>query len=107
MTDGLTEGFLKVAVDPRTGRIQSATIIGHHAGELVTTLTAGIVGGKKLSSLANVIVPYPTYSDAIKKAADAAMQDELRGWKLRLAKWWMGLSNRTGSSPIPFNEGHG
>lgn len=93
VTDAQADGFLKVALNRRSGKIIGATIVGPCAGELVTTITSAMVARRRLSSLADVIVPYPTHADAIKKAADAALQDHLRGWRLQLVRWWISITD--------------
>jgi len=89
-TDGEDEGFLAVTVDERSGRIFSATCVSTRAGELIAMLTSAMTKGQRLAALADNIFPYPTHADAIKKAADAAVQDRLAGWKLRWARRWVG-----------------
>ncbi|HEV7298021.1 MAG TPA: mercuric reductase [Tepidisphaeraceae bacterium] len=91
-TDGDEEGFLAVTVDQGNGRIISATCVGTRAGELIAMLTAAMTKGQRLAALADVIFPYPTHADTIKKAADAAVQDWLAGWKMRLVRRWVGRS---------------
>jgi pyruvate/2-oxoglutarate dehydrogenase complex dihydrolipoamide dehydrogenase (E3) component len=67
-TEGDTEGFLE-AVATKRGHVLGATIVGVHAGELILPWTLAISKGLKIGALANVIVPYPTLSEAAKRAA--------------------------------------
>ncbi|MHA6688615.1 hypothetical protein [Mesorhizobium sp. A556] len=64
-------GFVKIHVRERTDRILGATIVASHAGEMISEITLAMVAGVGLRTLARVIHPYPTQSEAIKKAADA------------------------------------
>jgi pyruvate/2-oxoglutarate dehydrogenase complex dihydrolipoamide dehydrogenase (E3) component len=71
IADGEIEGFVKVHVKKGTDRILGATIMARHAGEMISEVTAAMVGGIGLGSLSGVIHPYPTQADAIRMAADA------------------------------------
>ena len=53
-------------------------------------MLALIEPGPPLSALASVIVPYPTYGGAIKRLADQALRDRLKGWPFRVTRWWFG-----------------
>ena len=63
-----TEGFAKVVTD-RKGRIVGATIVGPHAGELILPWVMAVSGKRKIGTMAGVIAPYPTLSEAGKRAA--------------------------------------
>ena len=71
ITDGEEEGFVKIHTLERTDEILGATIVGRHAGEMISELTLAIVAGVGLRKLATVIHPYPTQASAIRQAADA------------------------------------
>jgi pyruvate/2-oxoglutarate dehydrogenase complex dihydrolipoamide dehydrogenase (E3) component len=68
--DDETEGFLKIHAIKGTGRIVGATIVASHASEIISELTVAIGGKIGLGALANVIHPYPTQAEAIRKVAD-------------------------------------
>jgi pyruvate/2-oxoglutarate dehydrogenase complex dihydrolipoamide dehydrogenase (E3) component len=63
-----TRGHIKV-VTTRKGKILGATIVGAHAGELITTWTLAISQGLNIRALAGLIVPYPTFGEIGKRAA--------------------------------------
>jgi pyruvate/2-oxoglutarate dehydrogenase complex dihydrolipoamide dehydrogenase (E3) component len=69
--DGEERGFLKVHLAPRGDTILGATLVGAHAGESISELTAAMAMKTGLGRLADVIHCYPTQAEAIKKAADA------------------------------------
>jgi pyruvate/2-oxoglutarate dehydrogenase complex dihydrolipoamide dehydrogenase (E3) component len=71
LTDGETEGFVKILHKKGSDEILGATIVASHAGEMISEITTAIANKIGLSQLSSVIHPYPTQSDAIKKAADA------------------------------------
>ncbi|NQT15382.1 MAG: mercuric reductase [Planctomycetes bacterium] len=69
--DGATEGFVKVLVPPRGDRILGATIVAESAGDMISELSVAMAGGLGLAKLANVIHPYPTQAEAIRRLGDA------------------------------------
>lgn len=71
LTDGETQGFVKILLRKGSDEILGATIVSSHAGEMISEITTAMIGKMGLSKLASVIHPYPTQADAIRKAADA------------------------------------
>lgn len=71
ITDGETNGFIKVLHEKGSDRILGATIVARHAGDMISEVTLAIVTKQGLNALSGVIHPYPTQAEAIKKAADA------------------------------------
>ncbi len=63
-----TEGLVKI-VARRNGRILGAAILGAAAGELISLWALALEGGVKLKTIAGMIAPYPTLSEASKRAA--------------------------------------
>jgi pyruvate/2-oxoglutarate dehydrogenase complex dihydrolipoamide dehydrogenase (E3) component len=72
------EGLVKVVTTGR-GRILGAGIAGSGAGELILPWTLAIASGMTVGSLAGVIVPYPTMSEASKRAAGRFFEPSLFG----------------------------
>lgn len=70
VVDGEEEGFVKVHVKAGTDKILGATIVARHAGEMISELTAAMVGNMGLGTLAAVIHPYPTQAEAIRQTGD-------------------------------------
>jgi pyruvate/2-oxoglutarate dehydrogenase complex dihydrolipoamide dehydrogenase (E3) component/uncharacterized membrane protein YdjX (TVP38/TMEM64 family) len=68
--DGEEEGFVKIHVKKGTDKILGATIVARHAGEMISEITAAMVGNIGLGTLAAVIHPYPTQAEAIRQAGD-------------------------------------
>ena len=62
------EGMVKI-VTQKNGRILGASILAPNAGEMVLAWVLAIGCRQKIDKMANIIAPYPTYSDASKKAA--------------------------------------
>ncbi len=71
-----TEGMVRIVSD-RRGRILGASILAPHAGEMIHSWTLAISSGLKLSSMAAAIAPYPSWSEASKRAAGAFFSDRL------------------------------
>jgi pyruvate/2-oxoglutarate dehydrogenase complex dihydrolipoamide dehydrogenase (E3) component len=70
LTDSDSEGFVKILTRPKRGEILGATIVGAHAGDLISEVTVAMQAGLSLGRLASVIHPYPTRADAIRKCGD-------------------------------------
>jgi pyruvate/2-oxoglutarate dehydrogenase complex dihydrolipoamide dehydrogenase (E3) component len=71
IADSEEEGFVKILHKKGSDEILGATIVARHAGEMISEVTAAIVGKLGLNTLSTVIHPYPTQAEGIKKAADA------------------------------------
>ncbi|MBE9170547.1 mercuric reductase [Pleurocapsales cyanobacterium LEGE 06147] len=71
IADGEESGFVKIHHKKGSDEILGATIVARHAGEMISQVTTAIVHKIGLSGLSNVIHPYPTQAEGIKKAADA------------------------------------
>jgi pyruvate/2-oxoglutarate dehydrogenase complex dihydrolipoamide dehydrogenase (E3) component len=85
-TDRETEGMIKV-VTRGNGRILGASILGAHAGELIHPWELAIARGLKVSALATMIAPYPTFGEISKKAARSYYAPKLFGaWPRRLVR---------------------
>lgn len=89
IADGETDGFVKVHVKKGTDKILGATIVARHAGEMISEITLAIVGKVGLKSLANVIHPYPTQAEAIRKAAEAYNRTRLTPFVKKLFSTWL------------------
>ena len=77
IVDGDTEGYVKIHVKKGTDRIIGATIVGSHAGDMISEITVAMQSGMGLGKLANVIHPYPTAADAIRQCGDAYNRSRL------------------------------
>ena len=71
IVDGETEGFVKIHVKKGTDQILGATIVGSHAGDMISEITVAMQSEMGLGKLANVIHPYPTVAEAIRQCGDA------------------------------------
>ncbi len=89
VTDGEEEGLVKVHVRKGSDRIVGATIVASHAGELITQFTLAMQHGIGLGSFTNVIYPYPTQGEALKRAAGAYTRTRLTPAVKRLFERWL------------------
>ena len=87
--DGETAGFVKVHVQKGSDTILGATIVAPHAGEMISELTVAMKAGMGLGSLANVMHPYPTQADAIRKAGDLYNKTRLTPTVKKVMEWWL------------------
>ncbi len=78
-----TEGLVKVITDKK-GRILGAGIVGPGAGDLLQPLTLAISAGLKIRAFTDMIAPYPTRSEASKRAAGAWYSDTLFSPRTRM-----------------------
>jgi len=69
LTDEETEGFVKVLTVPGKDKILGATIVGDHAGELITEYITAMKNKTGLNKILGTIHIYPTLSEANKYAA--------------------------------------
>ncbi len=63
-----TTGHIKI-ITSRQGAILGVTIVGAQAGENISTWTLAISQNLKISALASLVVPYPSYAEMGKYAA--------------------------------------
>lgn len=82
-----TEGFVKVHAVK--GRIVGATIVGEHAGDLISEITVAMQGGVKLGALSGVIHPYPTTAEAIQRIGDAYNKTRFTPLVAKLLRAWL------------------
>lgn len=71
-----THGHVKLVTD-RKGVILGATILGTHAGDLIAPYVMAIAKGMKAADLTGLVLPYPTLSEAGKRAAGTFFQSSL------------------------------
>lgn len=86
--DGETTGFVKIHVREGSDEILGATIVAQHAGEMISEITLAIVSGVGLGKISDVIHPYPTQAEAIRKAADAYNKTRLTPTLQKLFRLW-------------------
>jgi pyruvate/2-oxoglutarate dehydrogenase complex dihydrolipoamide dehydrogenase (E3) component len=89
LTEGEEEGFVKILVARGRDRIVGATVVGVHAGDLVSEISVAMHGGVGLGRLASVIHPYPTRAEAIRQLGDARNRARLTPRMRRLLQLFL------------------
>ena len=95
ITDGETEGFVKILVKKGTDQILGATIVAAHAGDLISEISVAMAAKAGLGTLSGVIHPYPTQAEAIKRAADQYNRTRLTPRVAALLRWWLKWQRRS------------
>ena len=75
--DGETNGFFKIHVKEGSDQIVGATLMAHHAGEMISEVTVAITGQLGLLGLIKAIHPFPTQAEAIRMAAELLLKKNL------------------------------
>ncbi|MBK9050077.1 MAG: mercuric reductase [Chloroflexi bacterium] len=83
------DGFVKIYVRQGTDKIVGATIVARHAGEMISEITTAMIGGMGLGQMTEVIHPYPTQAEAIRKTAEAWNRTRLTPTVAGLFRKWL------------------
>jgi len=83
--DGDTEGFARVHVDGRSGRILGATLVARHAGDMLGEVVLAMTEGLGVDALSRAIAPYPTQGEVWKRLGDAHQRTRLTP---SVARWF-------------------
>jgi pyruvate/2-oxoglutarate dehydrogenase complex dihydrolipoamide dehydrogenase (E3) component len=94
ITDGETEGFLKVYCKRGKDAIVGATLVGVRAGDVISEVTTAMVAGFGLGSFSSVIHPYPTRAEIIRKAGDAYNRTRLTPTVASVMQKWFRFTRR-------------
>jgi pyruvate/2-oxoglutarate dehydrogenase complex dihydrolipoamide dehydrogenase (E3) component len=68
IAEGKAKGLVKI-VTAKNGRILGVGIVGPNAGDLIAMWTLAVTQKQKISTIANMVLPYPTFGEAGKRAA--------------------------------------
>jgi pyruvate/2-oxoglutarate dehydrogenase complex dihydrolipoamide dehydrogenase (E3) component/uncharacterized membrane protein YdjX (TVP38/TMEM64 family) len=94
LTDGETEGFIKVLTVPGKDRILGVSIVASHASELLGEFTLAMTHGLGLKKILGTIHVYPTPGEGNKYAAGAWQRQHapvwLYPWLARFHRWRRG-----------------
>ncbi len=89
VTDGVTDGFIKVITEKGSDRILGATIVAENAGDLISQIAVAMKAGIGLKTVSGCIFPYPTQAELIKKAADAYNRSRLTPFIQKIFEKWL------------------
>ena len=67
-TERVRHGLVKI-IASRRGRVLGAAVLAPHAGEIIGLLALAIRKGVSVTTLADLVLPYPTYAEGVKRAA--------------------------------------
>ena len=94
IADEEDHGMVKVLTVPGKDKILGATIVGAHAGELITEFVAAMKGNYGLNRILGTIHIYPTWSEANKYLAgnwkNNHKPEKLLGYVAKFHKWRRG-----------------
>lgn len=71
ITDSEDHGFIKVLTKPKTDKILGVTIVGAHAGDIISEFVLAMRHGLGLNKILSTVHTYPTMAEANKYAAGA------------------------------------
>jgi pyruvate/2-oxoglutarate dehydrogenase complex dihydrolipoamide dehydrogenase (E3) component len=92
LADGEEEGFVKIHARKGSDRILGATIVARHSGDLISQLSLAMASGIGLSKINDVIYPYPTQAESIKRTAGAYVRTRLTPTVKRVFDLWFRLT---------------
>ena len=92
--EGDTEGFGRVYVEQRSGRILGATLVSEHAGESISEVALAMTTRQGVSALSATIHPYPTVSEVWRRLGDQWQRQRLTPLVARLFRAFLGLFRR-------------
>jgi len=87
--DGQENGFVKVHVKKGTDHIVGATIVAHHAGDMISEITLAMTHGLGLKKIGGTIHPYPTQAEAIRRVGDQFNRTRLTPFVKSLFHKWL------------------
>ncbi len=88
LLDGEEQGFLRVVLARGSDRVLGATVVAAHAGELIAPLALAVTHRLGLSRFTSTILPYPTQSEALKRAANEWRKGRVSPFVERLLGRW-------------------
>jgi pyruvate/2-oxoglutarate dehydrogenase complex dihydrolipoamide dehydrogenase (E3) component len=62
---GQTRGFMKALIDPSTGHILGAAILGAQGGEIAAVIQVAMMGGLPYTALKDGVFAHPTYAESL------------------------------------------
>lgn len=94
IAEGEAHGFVKVLTIPGTDRILGATIVGDHAGDIISEYVTAMKHGFGLNKILGTIHIYPTLAEANKYAAGVWKRQNAPEFALRLLEKYQNWRRR-------------
>lgn len=96
VTDGKSTGWIKIYAKKWNGKILGVSVLGTHAGELISQYALAMKNGVSLRNFADTIHPYPTYGLGARRAAD---QWYIKNQSENVVKWIKRIFGYRGEIP--------
>lgn len=96
ITDGKTTGMIKIYAKSWSGKILGASILGAHAGEMISQYALAMKNGVTLRQFADTIHPYPSYGLGARRAAD---QWYIKNQSAAVVRWIQRIFGYRGEIP--------
>ncbi|NOR19998.1 MAG: dihydrolipoyl dehydrogenase [Xanthomonadales bacterium] len=87
IADGEARGFVRVITPPGNDRILGVTIVGPHAGDIISEYVLAMRNGLGLGKILGTVHIYPTLAEANKFAAGSWRKAHLSKRLLRISRW--------------------
>jgi dihydrolipoamide dehydrogenase len=65
-----SRGFVKIVSDPATGVVLGGSIVGRHAGELISVIAVAVTNGLRVADIVDSLLVHPSLSEALAEAAE-------------------------------------
>jgi len=65
-----TRGFVKIVSDPATGVVLGGSVVGRHAGELISVLAVAVTNGLSVNDIVDSLLVHPSLAEALAEAAE-------------------------------------
>ncbi len=86
LTDNEAVGMIKLFGNKLTGKLYGASVVGAHAGELISEYALAVRNGVSLKNIADTIHPYPSWGLGARRAADQWYIKNQSEWSVKLIK---------------------
>jgi len=87
IADGEARGFVRVITPPNSDKILGVTIVGSHAGDILSEYVLAMRHGLGLSKILSTVHIYPTLAEANKFAAGNWRKTHLSARLIKLSTW--------------------
>ncbi|MDP1819895.1 MAG: FAD-dependent oxidoreductase [Acidimicrobiales bacterium] len=65
-----SKGFVKIVSDPNTGVVLGGSVVGRHAGELVSVIAVAVTNGLRVADIVESLLVHPSLSEVLAEAAE-------------------------------------
>jgi dihydrolipoamide dehydrogenase len=65
-----SRGFVKIVSDPATGVVLGGSVVGRHAGELISVIAVAVTNGLRVTDIVDSLLVHPSLAEALAEAAE-------------------------------------